>query len=46
MRAAAAWLAGALFAAPALAQDFPPLRAALTGYQEVPSVTSEEFGTF
>jgi len=46
MRATAAWLAGALLAAPALAQDFPPLRAALTGYQEVPSVSSEALGSF
>ena len=40
------WLAGALAAAPALAQDFPPLRATLTGYQEVPSVSTEAVGTF
>jgi len=46
MRTAAAWLAGTLLAAPAVAQDFPPLRAALTGYQEVPSVSSEAFGSF
>jgi len=39
-------LAGALLAAPALAQDFPPLRAVLTGYQEVPSVSTEAVGTF
>ena len=46
MRTAAAWVAGALLAAPAFAQDFPPLRAVLTGYQEVPSVSSEAFGSF
>ena len=41
-----AWLAGALLAAPALAQDFPPLRAVLTGYQEVPSVSTGARGSF
>ena len=35
-----ALLAGLLLASPALAHDFPPLRATLSGYQEVPSVSS------
>lgn len=38
--------AGLALASPAFAHDFPPLRATLTGYQEVPSVSSTADGVF